>query len=194
MKAKYEMLFTGAGGQGVILCSIILAEAAFLTGKNVAQSQSYGPEARGGLCRAELVIDEEKIVYPKVTRADFLLALTQASLDKYGPGMPGDAMIVMDSSLQAPENLGSGNVVALPILHTASKVVGNVLTANIVSAGAIDALLGIAPGALLEQAMRMHIPWGTEAVNLLALGEGRKLGTAARQTHILPFGRVNNQQ
>jgi 2-oxoglutarate ferredoxin oxidoreductase subunit gamma len=82
------MLFTGAGGQGVILCSIILAEAAFLTGKNVAQSQSYGPEARGGLCRAELVIDEAKIVYPKVTHADFLLALTQASLDKYGPGVP----------------------------------------------------------------------------------------------------------
>ena len=181
MKAKYEMLFTGAGGQGVILCSIILAEAAFLTGKNVAQSQSYGPEARGGLCRAELVIDEAKIVYPKVTHADFLLALTQASLDKYGPGVPADAMIVMDSSLQAPENLGSGNVVALPILHTASKVVGNVLTANIVSAGAIDALLGIAPGALLEQAMRMHIPWETEAMNLLALGEGRKLGAAARR-------------
>ena len=181
MKAKYEMLFTGAGGQGVILCSIILAEAAFLTGKNVAQSQSYGPEARGGLCRAELVIDEAKIVYPKVTHADFLLALTQASLDKYGPGVPGDAMIVMDSSLRAPENLGSGNVVALPILYTASKVVGNVLTANIVSAGAIDALLGIAPGALLEQAMRMHIPWGTEAMNLLALGEGSKLGAAARR-------------
>ena len=181
MKAKYEMLFTGAGGQGVILCSIILAEAAFLTGKNVAQSQSYGPEARGGLCRAELVIDEAKIVYPKVTHADFLLALTQASLDKYGPGVPGDAMIVMDSSLRAPQNLGSGNVVALPILYTASKVVGNVLTANIVSAGAIDALLGIAPGALLEQAMRMHIPWGTEAMNLLALGEGSKLGAAARR-------------
>ena len=173
MKAKYEMRFTGAGGQGVILCSIILAEAAFLTGKIVAQSQSYGPEARGGLCRAELVIDEAKIVYPKVTHADFLLALTQASLDKYGPGVPADAMIVMgsangsaiaivmDSSLQAPENLGSGNVVALPILYTASKVVGNVLTANIVSAGAIDALLGIAPGALLEQAMRMHAETNT---------------------------------
>ena len=93
MKAKYEMLFTGAGGQGVILCSIILAEAAFLTGKNVAQSQSYGPEARGGLCRAELVIDEAKIVYPKVTHADFLLALTQASLDKADCGSDHELLI-----------------------------------------------------------------------------------------------------
>lgn len=172
------MRFTGAGGQGVILCSIILAEAAFLTGKNVAQGQSYGPEARGGLCRAELIIDEAQIVYPKVTCADFLLALTQASLNKYGSDTAGDALIVMDSSLRAPEDLGSGNVTALPILRTASKVVGNPLTANIVSAGAINALLGIAPDELLEQAMRMHIPWGTEAMNLLALSEGRKLGVA----------------
>ena len=93
------MRFTGSGGQGVILCSIVLAEAAFLAGKNVAQSQSYGPEARGGLCRAELIVDDEKIVYPRVTRADFLLALTQESLDKYGSGMNG--LIVTDESLKA---------------------------------------------------------------------------------------------
>lgn len=179
MKPRYEMRLAGAGGQGVILCSIILAEAAFLTGKNVAQSQSYGPEARGGMSRGELIIDEAKIVYPKVTRADFLLALTQASLNKFGPCTAGEALILMDSSLQAPENLGSGNVAALPILHTASEVVGNPLTANIVSAGAINALLGIAPDAVLEQAMRMHIPWGTEALNLRALKEGRKLVAAA---------------
>ena len=174
------MRFIGAGGQGVILCSIILAEAAFLTGKNVAQGQSYGPEARGGLCRAELIIDEGKIVYPKVKRAHFLLALTQASLNRYGPDTAGDALIVMDSSLQAPRNLVSENVKALPILRTASKTVGNPLTANIVSVGAINALLGIAPDALLEQAMQKHIPWGTEALNLLAMSEGRKLGVAAR--------------
>ena len=181
MKSRFEIRIAGAGGQGVILCSIILAEAAFLAGKNVAQSQSYGPEARGGLCRAELIISEANIVYPKVTRADFLLALTQASLDKFGPDTAGDALIVMDSSLLAPENLGSDNVTALPILHTASKVVGNSLTANIVTAGAINALLGIAADKLMEQAVRMHIPLETEAVNLLALSEGRKLGALAQQ-------------
>ena len=178
---RYEMRLAGSGGQGVILASVILAEAAVIAGLHTVQSQAYGPEARGGVSKAETIVSREQIWYSKVTQPDFLLALTQASLDKYGPGVPGDAMIVMDSSLQAPENLGSGNVVALPILYTASKVVGNVLTANIVSAGAIDALLGIAPGALLEQAMRMHIPWGTEAMNLLALGEGSKLGAAARR-------------
>ena len=65
-KTRYEMRFAGSGGQGVILCSIILAEAAFLAGKRVAQSQSYGPEARGGLCRAELVVDENEITVVEI--------------------------------------------------------------------------------------------------------------------------------
>jgi len=165
------MCFAGAGGQGVILCSIVLAEAVFLAGKNVAQSQRYGPEARGGLCRAELIIDDEKIVYPKVVRADFLLALTQKSLDRYGAGMTG--LTVIDGSLKAPENL---KVVALPILQTAAEVVGNPVTANIVAAGAINALLRLVPDALLEQAVRMHIPPEAEQINLVALREGRELG------------------
>lgn len=162
------MRFTGSGGQGVILCSIVLAEAAFLAGKNVAQSQSYGPEARGGLCRAELIVDDEKIVYPRVTRADFLLALTQESLDKYGSGMNG--LIVTDESLKA-----TGKAVALPILRTASEVVGNPMTANIVAAGAVNALLGIVPDVLLERAMLMNVPSGTERANLAALRAGRRL-------------------
>ena len=53
---------------------------------------------------------------------------------------------------------------------------GNPLTANIVAAGAVNALTGIAPDPLMEQAVRMHIPWGTEQINMLALKEGRKVG------------------
>ena len=104
-KTRYEMRFAGSGGQGVILCSIILAEAAFLAGKRVAQSQSYGPEARGGLCRAELVIDEKEITYPKVTQPNFLLALTQASLDKFGANTAEDALILMDIQMPVMDGL-----------------------------------------------------------------------------------------
>lgn len=176
---RYEMCFTGSGGQGVILCSTILAEAAFLAGKMVAQSQSYGPQARGGLCRAELIIDEERIIYPKVTSAGFLLALTQASLDRLRIGMADDALIIIDSSMHEPDDPGSCSVAALPILQTASETVGKIMTANIVAVGAVNALLGIAPDDLLEQAVLMRVPRGTEQVNLLALNEGRKMGAAA---------------
>ena len=181
-ETRFEMRFAGSGGQGVILCSIILAEAAFLAGKRVAQSQSYGPEARGGLCRAELVIDENTITYPKVIKTNFLLALTQASLDKFGASTAEDALIVIDKSLLEPDDLGSYNVVALPILQTAARVVGKPMTANIVAVGAINELLEIAPDDLLEQAVHMHIPKGTEQINMLALAEGRKMGAAAKWT------------
>ena len=180
--SRFEMRFAGSGGQGVILCSIILAEAAFLAGKNVAQSQSYGPEARGGLCRAELVIDNGAVTYPKVIEANFLLALTQASLDKFGTSTAEDALIVIDKSLLEPDDLGSYNVIALPILQTAAHVVGKPMTANIVAVGAINELLNIAPDDLLEQAVKMHIPKGTEELNMIALNEGRKMGAAAKWT------------
>ena len=179
---RFELRFTGSGGQGVILCSIIMAEAAFLAGKRVAQSQSYGPEARGGLCKAELVIDEKEITYPKVTKTDFLLALTQASLDKFGGNTAEDALIMMDKSLMEPDDLGSYNVVSLPILYTASHVVGKPMTANIVAVGAINELLHVAPEEALKEAVLMHIPKGTEDINMVALAEGKKLGAAARWT------------
>ncbi|MBQ6594170.1 MAG: 2-oxoacid:acceptor oxidoreductase family protein [Clostridia bacterium] len=181
-ETRFEMRFAGSGGQGVILCSIILAEAAFLAGKYVAQSQSYGPEARGGLCRAELVIDEEKISYPKVINANFLMTLTQASLDKFGASTAEDALIIIDKTLLEPDDLGSYNIVALPILQTAARVVGKPMTANIVAIGAINELLSIAPNDILEQAVKMHIPKGTEEINMLALAEGRKMGAAAKWT------------
>ena len=185
-KTRYEMRFAGSGGQGVILCSIILAEAAFLAGKRVAQSQSYGPEARGGLCRAELVVDENEITYPKVTQPDFLLTLTQASLDKFGANTSEDALIMIDKSLLEPDDLGSYNVVSLPILHTAARVVGKPMTANIVAVGAINELLAIAPEDTLREAVKMHIPKGTEEINMQALTEGMKLGASAKWTVTLP--------
>ena len=81
--AKEQLRFTGSGGQGVILGTIIIAEAAYLDGKNVVQSQSYGPEARGGMCKAETIIDDEKITYTKVTDPTLRLSLTQVSFNKY---------------------------------------------------------------------------------------------------------------
>ena len=177
-----EIRLAGTGGQGLITGTIILAEAGLFENKFVAQAQSYGPEARGGLCRAELVVDEGTVTYPKVIEANFLLALTQASLDKFGTATAEDALIMIDKSLLEPDDLGSYNVVALPILQTAAHVVGRPMTANIVAVGAINELLHIAPDDLLEQAVKMHIPKGTEEINLLALSEGKKMGAAARWT------------
>ncbi len=81
---RFEIRLSGSGGQGIILASIILAEAAgIIEGYNVSQTQSYGPEARGGRCKAEVVISSKPIDYPKAVQLDMMLAMNQASCDAY---------------------------------------------------------------------------------------------------------------
>jgi len=81
MSNKYEIRLSGSGGQGLILAGIILADAGLKSGKNSIQSQSYGPEARGGASKAEVIISDGEINYPKVEQCDILLSLTQKSYD-----------------------------------------------------------------------------------------------------------------
>ena len=144
---RYEMRFSGSGGQGVILASVIVAEAAVAAGLEAVQSQAYGPEARGGLCRAETILSREKIWYTKVIRPSFLLALTQDSLDKYAQNLAPDAMV------------------------------GKAMTANIVAVGAVNKALGLFDEAALTEGVRRHIPAGTEELNWKALAEGAALVT-----------------
>ncbi len=81
---RYEIRLSGTGGQGLIFAGIILAEAAGIhDGKYVCQTQSYGPEARGGASKAEVVISDREIDYPEAIKPDLLLAMSQKSCDAY---------------------------------------------------------------------------------------------------------------
>ena len=169
---KMELRLAGSGGQGVILATVILAEAAVIAGKETAQSQSYGPEARGGSCKAEVIISDEKIGFTKVQHPTFLMALTQKSLDTYGQNLPEGCLILIDDTLTVPAALNGYRVVKLPILRTAVEKVGKAMTANIVAVGAINGLLKLVSNEDLKSAVFLHIPKGTEAINEKALNEG----------------------
>ncbi|MCI6752686.1 MAG: 2-oxoacid:acceptor oxidoreductase family protein, partial [Selenomonas bovis] len=80
---RKQLRFSGSGGQGVITAAIIFAEAAVAEGKEAVQSQSYGPEARGGASKAEVIIDDAPIYHPHVEVPDLVLAMTQKAADKY---------------------------------------------------------------------------------------------------------------
>ena len=177
MNTRYEMRFTGSGGQGIILASVILAEAAVVAGENAVQSQAYGPEARGGICKAEAIIGKEKIWFGTVTKPDFLLAMTRASIDKFSQDIKENACVIADASLRIPASLKPDQVLQLPILDTAEKKVGKSMTANIVAVGAINAALGLFDKQSLQEAVKRHIPSGTEKLNWRALEEGMKLIT-----------------
>ncbi|HNT05937.1 MAG TPA: 2-oxoacid:acceptor oxidoreductase family protein, partial [Anaerolineae bacterium] len=99
MRLPFEVELAGEGGQGVVLAAIILADAAATyDGRFVAQSASYGPEARGGLTRSEVVISDQEIDYPKVVRPDLLVAMNQDACDKYASRLKPDGVLVVDST------------------------------------------------------------------------------------------------
>lgn len=174
--AKTEIRMTGSGGQGVIMGTIILAEAAFEDGKQVVQCQAYGPEARGGSSKAETVVSDHKITYTKVLQPDLLLSLTQVSLDKYVGSLKHDAIVVVDSEINVPDETEKGHkVYKLPILEGATEVIKNHMSANIISVGVVNELLHVATQESIEAAVLNHVPKGTEESNLKALRYGAQL-------------------
>ncbi len=174
--SRMDIRLAGSGGQGVILATVILAEAAVIAGKYTAQSQSYGPEARGGACKAEVIVSDDKIGFTKVQKPSFLMALTQKSLDKYAVNLPKECIVLVDDKLEVSAELEANNkVVKLPILSTAVEKVGKAFTANIVAVGAINKLLNLVDNEELKKAVFMHIPKGTEAINEKALLAGMEL-------------------
>lgn len=171
----------GSGGQGVILCSVILAKAELAGGGYAAQSQSYGPAARGGACKAEVVHSDKPIDFPKVEESDFLLALTQSALEKYLPQAKAGSVVMIDSGLTMPAGAEGFTVYSLPILDTAAEKLKKPMVANIVACGAINACLGLSDRETLEAAVLDSVPKGTEELNRSALSEGVALWEAAKK-------------
>jgi 2-oxoglutarate ferredoxin oxidoreductase subunit gamma len=176
MSLHYEIRLSGAGGQGLILIGKILAEAAAIyDGKNATQSQSYGPEARGGASRSEVIISDEDIDYPKATDIDLLVAMTQEAADKYASEVKDGGIIIVDSGFV--KNLPKGNfkVHNYPITQTAEEIIGKKLVANIIALGIIEQLSKIISEKAMISAIRARVPKGTEEINIKAFNEGQKL-------------------
>ncbi|MCX8103377.1 MAG: 2-oxoacid:acceptor oxidoreductase family protein [Candidatus Bipolaricaulota bacterium] len=173
--ATKQIQLTGAGGQGLVLAGIILAEAAMRDGKNVAVAQSYGPEARLGASKAEVIISSEKIAYPQVTQPDVLLCLSQDAFDKYFSAVNDRALVLIDAThVQAP-TLGRNNIYRLPLVRAAAEQVGTKLVANVVALGALNALAGLVSWESLQKAVEQRTPAKFRAQNLRALEVGRRL-------------------
>lgn len=170
-----ELRLTGSGGQGLILAGIVLAEAALLDGKKVVQSQSYGPEARGGASKSEVIISEIHINYPKVDKCDVLLALTQDAYDKYIDSLKPGGLLLLDSSIENSSKPNDVKVVTVPILKTAREKIGKSMVANIVALGALYELTKVVSKESLIKAVLGRVPRGTENLNKEALSEGFNL-------------------
>ena len=162
--------FSGTGGQGLITAGIILAEAALLDDKLAVQSQSYGPEARGGSSKAEAIISDEPIYFSRVTCPDLLLVMSQEAANKYTEGCSPETVVVTDTLFV--NEVPYGKRVDLPITHTAVEVCGKVLFANIVALGAVVGLTNCVSKEAITQAVLNRVPKGTEEKNKAALEAG----------------------
>jgi 2-oxoglutarate ferredoxin oxidoreductase subunit gamma len=168
---RIEVRLAGEGGQGMILAGIILAEAAAIhDGKNAVQTQSYGPEARGGASKAEVVISPGEIDHPEVLEADVVVALSQEAFKKFASSVkPGGWLIVdadkVDSS-PAPQ------AVRLPITKMAVETTGKIITANTVALGVLVGLTDVVSRDAIEKAVTARAPRGTEDMNRKALQAG----------------------
>jgi len=171
MKKQIEFRLGGTGGQGLITSGIILAEAAIKSGKNATQSQSYGPEARGGASKAEVIISDSEIYYPKVSQADVLLVMSKEAYQKYKNSVKKDGILILDSSLVKEEPDVEAKVYKIPITKIAQEQIGKTLVANIVALGAIAAITNIVPIEVLEEAVYERFPKAQE-LNKKALEAG----------------------
>jgi 2-oxoglutarate ferredoxin oxidoreductase subunit gamma len=170
---RYEIRLSGSGGQGIILAAIVLAEAAAVyEGREVCQSQAYGPEARGGSSKSEVVISNRPIDYPKATRPHLLLAMNQASYDAYHANIRPEGLIVVDES--SVSQASPGRVVAIPFTRIARKELGKEVVANMVALGAVSYFSKVVSQKNLEAALTARTPRGTKDLNLKALRAGIK--------------------
>ena len=175
-----QIRLSGFGGQGVVLAGLLLGEAGVADGRYVAGSNSYGAQARGSGCKAEVVFSDAPIDFPHLTTADILVAMSQGSYDQYCADMrPETGLILYDQSQVAPKKDLAVRQVGIPATESALKKLKNKQVANIVLLGALIELTGVVSTEAIERAMEKHVNERFRRLNLEALEAGRQLG---RQT------------
>ncbi len=175
MGNRQEILLTGAGGQGLILASIVLAAAAVNDNKNVVQTQSYGPEARGGASMAGVIIDVDTIEYPKVTKPTVLLCMNQVSFNKYLPKVEPGCVIIADSTFVSGTYSDDYNVQLFPITKSAREIIKKEVVANMLALGVINAATNLIERQIFRDSIYQMAPKGSGELNQEAYDLGYKL-------------------
>ena len=151
---RIEVRLTGFGGQGIVLAGIILARAAMYDGKEVAQNQSFGPEARGGACQSEV-------------------AMSQEALEKHINSLKKGGKLILDSDMisRIPKKSGI-KINKVNATSIAVDKLGKRILANIIMLGALSSLTNIVSKEAVKKAVKESVPEETEEINLEALAEG----------------------
>ena len=173
---KMNIRFCGFGGQGIVLSGYTYGTAAAMDGNNVLQTQSYGSEARGGLCRSDVIISEEQIFDLAPSRFDVLVVLSQPAYDNYITALNEDGILIVDDDLVNTVNHSHPKTFKIKATDIAYKKFGRKIMANMVMMGFMCSTLELISKDALKQSILDNVTRGTAKINLEAFEEGHRLG------------------
>ena len=167
----------GFGGQGVILAGMVIGKAAAIhDGKFATLTQSFGPEARGSACSAQLIVSDEPILYPYLTQPDILVVMSQEAHARFGSDLKPAGMLLYEQDLIHLDNTTQGiRHYGIPATRFAEEL-GRKLVLNMVMVGFVTALAGLATPPAVRKAIADSVPKGTENLNLAAFEKGLEFG------------------
>ena len=179
---RKEIRIAGFGGQGIVLSGSILGKATSIYDEGFATlTQSYGPESRGGSCRAEVVISDAPIDYPYVASPQVQIILSQEAYAEYGRDTPPDTLVIIDSDLVTIDPSQNPKPFSIPASRMAREL-GRVVVANIIMLGLLAAISDIVSHEALEKSILDSIPAGTEDFNMKAFQLGYDYGVEHGRT------------
>ena len=175
---RCRLVFSGSGGQGVITAAIMLAEAAVLHEKLIAtQTQAYGPEARGGATRSDVIISDSDIYFPKVTQPNILVCLTQEAYMKFYDIVRPGGLLLTDSRHVTVLDAVDSKQVQLPMYETVMEELGSDVALSTCMLGALLGLRDILNPESVKKIIKDRIPPAYYEMNVKALELGLALGT-----------------
>jgi len=175
---KKEIRICGFGGQGVILAGFIIGKAASVfMDYQAVQSQSYGPEARGGAARSEIIVSDEKIGYPRPLSVDCLVAMSQESFDTYRDDIRDDTIIIVDPDLVKKHDIGR----PLYKVHgqQIAEDLGNKIVTNIVMVGGFTSIFKLLKPEAVKESVIDSVPKRFTDLNVKAFERGLEAGKNA---------------
>jgi 2-oxoglutarate ferredoxin oxidoreductase subunit gamma len=177
---RQEIRFAGFGGQGIILAGYIAGKAAAVYDeKDAILTQSYGPEARGGACAAELVVADETIDYPLVSRPTITIIMSQEAFQRYGPTVAAGGTLILDEDLVETDTQGE-RVYRIPLTRLAEEI-GRRIVANIVMLGAFTAVTDLISKEAMLESIRTSVPAKTIELNVKAFEAGYEYARRQRE-------------
>jgi 2-oxoglutarate ferredoxin oxidoreductase subunit gamma len=174
---RCRLVFSGSGGQGVITAAVIIAEAAVLHEDLIAtQTQAYGPEARGGATRSDVIIADTEIRYPKVIQPNVLVCLTQQAYNKFYNIVRPGGFLLTDPKYVKIETKVDARQIQLPMYQAVMDQIGKPIVFNICMLGAVLGITSVLKPESVMKVLQTRIPQGFLDINRQALDLGLGLG------------------